>query len=150
QWVETRPSGGVFPISLTVNHRILYVLNNGAAAGGTDNIAGFSVSNEGHLTAIASGLALSSPNVGPAQIGFDTDGDLLLVTEKSTNNLDVFSVDANGVASGPTVLPSAGQTPFGFAFGKRSQVFVSEAFGGAANASAVSSYRVTAGGSLQT
>jgi 6-phosphogluconolactonase (cycloisomerase 2 family) len=96
-----------------------------------------------------SGLALSAATVGPAQIGFDTDGDVLLVTEKNTNNLDIFSVDANGVASGPTVIPSAGKTPFGFAFGKRSQVFVSDAFGGAANAGAVSAY-VVAGNSLQT
>jgi 6-phosphogluconolactonase len=149
QWVEAGPSGGIFPISLSVNHRILYVLNNGAAAGGTDTIAGFSVSHEGHLTPIVSGLPLSGANVGPAQIGFDADGDVLLVTEKNTNKLDLYSVNADGVASGPTVFPSAGQTPFGFAFGKRNQVFVSDAFGGAANAGAVSSYRVTDGG-LQT
>src|SRR6266568_6735175 len=117
QWIEADPSGGVFPISLTVNRGVLYVLNNGGAAGSTDTIAGFTVSHDGHLTPIVSGLALSAATVGPAQIGFDTDGDVLLVTEKSTNNLDIFSVDANGVASGPTVIPSAGKTPFGFAFG---------------------------------
>ncbi len=149
QWIEADASGGAFPISLTVNHGVLYVLNNGGAAGSTDTVAGFSVSHDGHLTPIVSGLALSGVAVGPAQIGFDTDGDVLLVTEKNTNNLDVFSVDANGVASGPTVIPSAGKTPFGFAFGKRNQVFVSDAFGGAANAGAVSSY-VVAGNSLQT
>jgi 6-phosphogluconolactonase (cycloisomerase 2 family) len=149
QWIEADPSGGVFPISLTVNRGVLYVLNNGGAAGSTDTIAGFSVSHDGHLTPIVSGLALSAATVGPAQIGFDTDSDVLLVTEKSTNNLDVFSVDANGVAGGPTVIPSAGETPFGFAFGKRNQVLVSDAFGGAANAGAVSSYLV-AGNSLET
>jgi 6-phosphogluconolactonase len=149
EWIEADPSGGVFPISVTVSHGVLYVLNNGGAAGSTDTIAGFSVSQDGHLMPIVSGLALSGASVGPAQIGFDTDGDVLLVTEKSTNNLDVFSVDANGVASGPTVIPSAGKTPFGFAFGKRNQVFVSDAFGGAANAGAVSSYAVV-GNSLET
>ena len=149
QWVEADPSGGVFPISVTVKHGILYVLNNGGAAGSTDTIAGFSVNHDGHLTLLVSGLALNGASVGPAQIGFDQDGDVLLVTEKNTNNLDIFSVDANGVASGPIVRPSAGQTPLGFAFGKRNQVFVSDAFGGAPNASAVSSYRIT-GGSLQT
>ena len=45
---------------------------------------------------------------------------------------------------------SAGATPFGFSFGKRDQVFVSEAFGGAVDASAASSYRVDANGSLTT
>ena len=39
------------------------------------------------------------------------------------------------------VTPSSGITPFGFAFDRRDHLIVSEAFGGAANASAVSSYR---------
>jgi 6-phosphogluconolactonase len=149
QWIEADPSGGVFPISLTVNRGVLYVLNNGGAVGSSDTVAGFSVSHDGHLTPIVSGLALSGASVGPAQIGFAPDGDVLLVTEKNTNNLDIFSIDVNGVASGPTVIPSAGKTPFGFAFGKRNQVFVSDAFGGAANAGALSSYAV-AGNILQT
>jgi 6-phosphogluconolactonase len=38
------------------------------------------------------------------------------------------------------VTASAGATPFGFAFDRRGHALVSEAFGGAANASAVSSY----------
>ena len=55
----------------------------------------------------------------------------------------MFTVDDDGAAVGPTVVRSAGQTPFGFAFGKRNEVFVSDAFGGAANAGAVSSYVVS-------
>jgi 6-phosphogluconolactonase len=38
------------------------------------------------------------------------------------------------------ITTSAGMTPFGFAFDRRGQALVSEAFGGAANASALSSY----------
>src|SRR6266849_5798947 len=141
--VDVVPSGGNRPISLTVNRNILYVLNNGGAVGGTDTIAGFGVGENGHLKPIVTGLPLSAPSVGPAQIGLNADGNVLLVTEKNTNNIDLFTVDNNGVASGPTVVPSAGQTPFGFAFGKRNEVFVSDAFGGAANAGAVSSYVVS-------
>lgn len=148
--VERVPSGGKQPISLTVSRKVLYVLNNGAAVGGNDTIAGFAVGANGHLKPIVSGLSLSAASVGPAQIGFTTDGDVLLVAEKSTNNIDVFSVDDDGVAVGPTVVPSAGQTPFGFAFGKRNEVFVSDAFGGAANAGAVSSYVVSDNHSLTT
>jgi len=148
--VERVPSGGKQPISLTVSRKVLYVLNNGAAVGGSDTIAGFAVGANGHLKPIVSGLSLSAASVGPAQIGFTTDGDVLLVAEKSTNNIDVFSVDDDGVAVGPTVVPSAGQTPFGFAFGKRNEVFVSDAFGGAANAGAVSSYVVSDNHSLTT
>lgn len=138
--VDRIPSRGKRPISLTVSRKVVYVLNNGGAAGGSDNIAGFAVGANGHLKPIVSGLLLSAASVGPAQIGFNTDGNLLLVTEKMTSNIDIFSVDDDGVAVGPTVVSSAGQTPFGFAFGKRNELFVSDAFGGAANAGALSSY----------
>jgi 6-phosphogluconolactonase len=148
--VNTVASGGRQPISLTVSRKTLYVLNNGAAVGASDTIAGFQVGANGRLRPIVSGLPLSAASVGPAQIGFNADGDQLLVTEKSTNNIDIFSVSDDGIAVGPTVVPSAGETPFGFAFGRRDQVFVSDAFGGASNASAVSSYVLSAAGTLRT
>jgi 6-phosphogluconolactonase (cycloisomerase 2 family) len=44
--------------------------------------------------------------------------------------------------------PSAGQEPFGFAFDPRGHLIVSEAFGGAPNASAVSSYDVAPDGAI--
>ena len=148
--VDLAPSNGMQPVSLTVNHNILYVLNDGGAVGGSDSVAGFTVGENGHLTALISGLPLSAASVGPAEISFNLDGDLLLVTEKGTNNIDVFTVDRNGVASGPMVIPSAGQTPYAFAFGKRDEVFVSDAFGGAGGAGAVSSYAASKNGMLQT
>ena len=148
--VDMVPSGGTQPISVTVSRKVLYVLNNGGAAGGKDTIAGFAVGANGHLKPIVSGLQLSGTSVGPAEIGFNNDGDILLVTEKATNNIDVFSVDDDGVAIGPRVVSSAGQTPFGFAFGKRNEVFVSDAFGGGANAGAVSSYVATEDRMLRT
>jgi 6-phosphogluconolactonase len=137
------PSGGKRPISLTLHRDILYVLNAGGAAGAEDNITAFTVSRRGKLTLIASSTRLlSASNTGPAQINFNPRGDLLIVTEKNTNNIDLFTVDRSGLATGPAVHPSAGATPFGFAFGKRDQLFVSEAFGGAADASALSSYQI--------
>jgi 6-phosphogluconolactonase (cycloisomerase 2 family) len=71
-----------------------------------------------------------------------------VVTEKNTNLIDVFAVASNGYASAPVVNPSAGQTPFGFAFNQHGVLIVSEAFGGAVNASAVSSYTLGDGGLL--
>ena len=61
-----------------------------------------------------------------------------------------FHVDRDGFASEGLVQPASGITPFGFAFGKRDQVFVSEAFGGAPLSSAVSSYMAGADGTLNT
>jgi 6-phosphogluconolactonase len=69
-----------------------------------------------------------------------------VVTEKDTNLISTYAVDADtGLASGPNPQPSAGMTPFGFAFDRRGHLIVSEAFGGAADASAVSSYAVDDG-----
>ena len=121
-------SGGTLPISLTVHGNVLYVLN----AGGS--ISGFTVGTSGDLTPIAGAiLPLSGSTVGPADVQFSPDGRHLVVTEKNTNLLDVYAVDASGVASGPTTTASAGGTPFGFAFGLRNDLFVSEAAGSASS-----------------
>jgi 6-phosphogluconolactonase (cycloisomerase 2 family) len=138
-------SGGMLPISLTVHKDLLYVLN----AGVTENITGFTVSPSGALTMLAgSSRPLSGAGVGPAQVEFDPSGRWLVVTEKGTNLIDVYSVAADGYVSGPIVNPSSGQTPFGFAFDQRGVLIVSEAFGGAVDASAVSSYTIGSDGTL--
>lgn len=133
-------SGGVRPISLTTHENMLYVLN----AGGSGNITGFWVSDSGQLSAIAGSThALSGNNVGPAQVQFSPNGSVLVVTEKTTNKIDTYTVGADGVASGPNVYNSSGATPFGFAFNNHNQFFVSEAPG-----SALSSYNVSASGEV--
>lgn len=92
---------------------------------------------------------LSEAVTDPAQIAFTPDGSVLVVTEKSTNRLVTYTIGSNGRPSDPTPHDATGITPFGFAFGKRSQLFISEAFGGAPNASAVSSYAISHQGDLQ-
>jgi 6-phosphogluconolactonase (cycloisomerase 2 family) len=122
----------------------VYVLNNGSFAGGTDTVVGFRLSRDGVLSQIpGSARGLSATAVGPAEVALSPDGASLVVTEKATNRLDVFDVDDAGLLGAMNVFASSGVTPFGFAFGKHDQFFVSEAFGGAANASAISSYQVT-------
>jgi len=135
-------SGGIMPISLTVRGRLLYVLN----AGGSGNISGFRIRNNGSLESLnGSTQPLSNGGVGdspqPAQISFHPDGDLLVVTEKATNLVVTYEVE-DGIAGPPVPYPSAGETPFGFAFGRNDHLIVSEAFGGAPDASAMSSYEV--------
>jgi len=140
---DKKPSGGTMPISVTAYGNLLYVLN----AGGTGNITGFRIGSDGTLTEIAgSTQPLSSSSSGPAQVEFSNDGNFLVVTEKAANTISTYSVGSDGIASGPVVQPSAGQTPFGFAFDKRGNIIVSEAFGGDPLAGAMSSYTVGAGG----
>ena len=123
-------SGGLRPISVTVHGNMLYVLN----AGGDGNISGFRVGNDGALAPLAgSTRPLSGNGVGPAQVAFSPTGAWLVVTEKTTNRLDIYAVGSDGLVSGVNTAASAGGTPFGFAFGHRDELFVSEAAGSASS-----------------
>lgn len=140
---DRKPSGGTRPVSVTVNGRLVYVVNAGGTVGGSDSVVGFRLSRDGMLTMITgSERGLSAASTGPAQVELSPDGASLIVTEKATNRVDVFAVNDDGLLGAFASYASSGMTPFGFAFGKHDQFFVSEAFGGAANASAVSSYEV--------
>ncbi|MBI5718764.1 MAG: beta-propeller fold lactonase family protein [Burkholderiales bacterium] len=134
---STVDSGGQRPVSVTEHGGIVYVLN----AEGAGNVTGFR-NVAGMLQPLpGSTQPLSAAGgTGPAQVGFSPDGDVLLVTEKATNKLTSYRVRHGGRIGAPVVTASAGATPFGFAFDRRGHALVSEAFGGAANASAVSSY----------
>ena len=139
--VDVVASGGTMPTSVTVDRDVAYVLN----AGGPGSISGFTT-NEGDLEPLAgSTLPLSGAGTEPAQVSFTPDGDRLIVSERATQRFSVYAVDRDGVAAGPITIPSAGVTPFGFEFDNRSHLVVSEASGGAADGSTVSSYDVRRG-----
>lgn len=129
-------SGGLQPVSVTESSGIVYVLN----AGGAGNVAGFR-NRDGELQPLPGGTRPLSASGGtaPAQVGFGRD--VLVVTERATNRLVSYRVAQDGTAGTPVVTPSSGATPFGFAFDRRDRLVVSEAFGGAAGASAASSYK---------
>jgi 6-phosphogluconolactonase len=134
---STVDSGGQRPISVTEHDGVVYVLN----AEGAGNVTGFrNVSGTLHPMSGSTRPLSAASGTGSAQVGFSPDGDVLLVTEKATNKLTTYRVRRGGRIDAPVVTSSAGVTPFGFAFDRRGHALVSEAFGGAANASAVSSY----------
>ena len=138
-------SGGTMPISVTVHDDLVYVLN----ASGTGNISGLRLAADGSLSPIASSTrGLSTASAGPAEVRFDATGAWLVVTEKNTNKIDTWHVGANGLATGRVVNASSGITPFGFTFTNQGILAVSEAFGGAVNASATSTYTINADGTL--
>jgi 6-phosphogluconolactonase len=143
---DVEPSRGVRPISVTIEDDIVYVLN-----AGSDDVQGFRLSIYGRLTPISgSRRALSGTGTAPAQVEFNRDGDLLAVTEKATNKILTFAVDGDGRLSPATVTDSPSPTPFGFAFGRRDTLLVSEAVGGAAGASTLSSHRLSGDASVTT
>ncbi len=142
--VDVAATGGTRPISVTEHGGVVYVVH-----AGSDNITGFTLGRRGRLHPLAgSTQPLSGTGVGPAQIAFTPDGDFLLVTEKNTNKIVTFAIDRHGLPIDVRVQDASGTTPFGFAFGRRDQVFVTEAFGGAANSSATSSYELGRDGTL--
>ena len=137
QRISTVASGGETPISVTVHGDRLYALN----AGGAGGIAGFAVADGALSPLPGSGRPLSGAGTGPAEVAFSPDGSTLLVTEKATNRIDVYALDADGVATDQTSVPSNGAVPFGFAFDNKGHALVSEAA-----ASGASSYDVSGSG----
>jgi 6-phosphogluconolactonase len=141
--VDKKPSGGTVPISLTVRGRLLYVLN----AGTPENITGFKINDDSTISQISgSTQPLSGTGVAPAQIEFSPNGRILVVTEKASNMIDTYIVGHDGIAGTPVSQLSTGTTPYGFEFDKRGRLIVSDAYGGNANAGAMTSYNVNGNG----
>ena len=143
--VDTIDTAGEMPTSLAVHGSSIYVVN----AGGAGGVTGFSADAEGQLARIEGAeRALSSDASGPGQIGITPEGDWLVVTERATDRIATYAIAADGSLGEIVVNESEGRTPFGFDFTSGGVMVVSEAFGGDAGASAVSSYRVSDGGVL--
>lgn len=138
--VDKVDSGGVFPVSLTVYHNLVYVLN----AGTSPNITGFNLNHRGQLVPLAD----STRSLGSgafSQVGFDPQGQTLVVTDKGDSKILVYSVSDNGLPAVSSVTSiSNGNTPFGFIFDILGHLLVVEA-----GPSAVSSYKIRPDDTLQ-
>jgi 6-phosphogluconolactonase (cycloisomerase 2 family) len=142
--VDTVPSGGSRPTSVAVRNGLVYVLNNGSAT-----IDGFRIA-DGKLEPIAdSKRPLSSEGADGAQIAFSPDGTTLVVTERGTNSISAYAVGEQGYVEGPSTIPAAGQTPYGFDFTAAGALVVTEAFGGDIGRAAASSYSLEGPGEVK-
>jgi 6-phosphogluconolactonase len=137
--IGTVDSGGVAPVSVDERRGSVYVLNSG----GTPNVTGFTTDRRGALTPIPGGSRDLPGALGAAQVSVAPDGDHLVVSERVSNRLGALALDRRGRPGQPVITQSSGATPFGFAFGNRGDLIVSEA-----GASTVSSYRIGSGGLL--
>jgi 6-phosphogluconolactonase len=132
------PSGGTFPRSVTTFGNLLYVLNG---KGTSANISGFTIQTNGSLVALPNSTrSLSSALPQSAQVGFTSDGSILIVTENDTDVIDTYTMNPDGTSNGPTLQTSFGHGPFGFSFDGNGHLVVSEK----TNSSA-SSYSITGG-----
>ena len=142
------PSGGTFPVSITVHGNLLYVLN--ARDGG---------SVQGFLRIGAALIAVPSWNrqLGldptltpefthtPGQVAFTPDGSKLVVTTKGNgNDIDVFTVGfLGGLSATPAVTADPGNVPFGVTFDTGGHLAVAEA-----GDNAVATYTINSDGTL--
>jgi 6-phosphogluconolactonase len=142
---DKEPSGGSEPNAIAQHGNLVYVLNTG----GSSNVNGFRLVGN-HLLPIKNSLAFLSTNLtGASSIAFSPDGRFLAVTELLTNNIDVFKVLADGTLSPVTINPSAGPGAFAILFAPGGAAIVSETGpANVTNGSAISSYAVTANGTL--
>jgi 6-phosphogluconolactonase (cycloisomerase 2 family) len=139
---DKTPSGGTQPVSIAIHNDLVYALN-----AGSDTVSGFRLGGNGRLTPIADSThALSGSGVGAAEVEFSPDGAALVVTEKTTNNILVFPVGDDGRLGSAKTYSAATPVPFGFAFGRFGEFFVSEANPDQADQSTLASYRLTAAG----
>jgi 6-phosphogluconolactonase (cycloisomerase 2 family) len=119
QLTQVLPSGGPFPSGLAVHENLVYVLD----AGGQGYVSGYRVAG-GKLHPIENStrtLLLGNADTpfflnSPAQVGFTPNGGHLIVTTKTHNTVDVFSVGADGRASDSPVKNPASPVPFAFVF----------------------------------
>jgi 6-phosphogluconolactonase len=139
------PSGGSEPLSIAQNGSLVYVLN-GAAAG---TVVAFRWDDK-QLRQIPNAISyLSATSAGGSSITISPDGKVLVVTERLTNSIDTFNINADGTLTPIVVNVSAAPGVFSASFAPAGTVIVSET--GAANAtngSAISSYSVLANGKL--
>jgi 6-phosphogluconolactonase (cycloisomerase 2 family) len=125
QFLARVASGGVRPVSVAASAHTLYVLNAG------DNTIGiFAWNGDGTVEPLGV-RALSAGAAGGAAIRLSRNGRTLTVTERESNTIDGFAVDANGALSAPLTTPSTGAGPFGFDYALGGELIVSDAGTGA-------------------
>jgi 6-phosphogluconolactonase (cycloisomerase 2 family) len=138
-------SQGSEPNAIAQHGNLVYVLNTG----GSSNVAGFVLEGD-HLHYIKNSLAFLSTNTsGAASIAFSPDGKFLAVTERLTNDIDVFKVQTDGTLSPIVINPSVGPGAFSVSFAPNGVALVSETGpANVSNGSAISSYAILANGTL--
>jgi 6-phosphogluconolactonase len=138
--LDEKPTEGGNPVSVTMYDDLVYVAN----VGGNLHTAGFHLKPWGELEFIEnSKQPLSSLDTEPGTIAFSPDGTKLIVTERQTSKIDVFSVAPDGSLTNGVPNAAQGVEPFGAAFAPSGALLVSEAGSGA-----VSSYSLNADNSL--
>jgi 6-phosphogluconolactonase len=145
--LNTAPSGGIRPVSVAVHKRLVYVLNKNNLALAT--VSGFTLGKDGLTPIAGSTRFLHAGATDAAQVKFSPSGDVLVVTGRSSQRIDTFRVDTDGLLLELKSFGVApGATPFGFDFDNKGHLLVSLA--GVGGSSGAASYELGADGSVAT
>ena len=146
--VDKQLTRGAEPNAVAQHGSLVYVLN----VGGSSNVVGFAVSANGQLTQIPNSTRfLTTNNSEGASLAFSPNGQFLAVTERATNNIDVFQVQADGTLAPIVVNTDSQPGAFSVTFAPNGAALVSETGpAGGSDASTISSYSILANGTLST
>jgi 6-phosphogluconolactonase len=156
--VDREPSGGIFPVSIAHHHDTIYVINNGGRnfqtiVGGTPTLKGFHLDEDGKLHEISGSTRVIGPDMAhPGDAIFSPNGNVLFVSEQSTNTIELFHVALDGSVHDQTSVHASTDTPFGMAFGHDNLLAVTAVNGlpvGVEDGATISSYRLTERGTLE-
>lgn len=144
--VDRKATGGSEPNAVAQHGDLVYVLN----VGGSSNVIGFTLHAGGELRRIPNSIRfLTTNNSEGASLAFSPDGQFLIVSERATNNIDVFSVRPDGTLTSIVVNSDLAPGTFALTFAPNGTALISETGpGGGSNASTVSSYSILANGTL--
>jgi len=143
--VDKKLTGGAEPNAVAQHGSLVYVLN----VGGSSNVVGFALSANGQLSQIPNSIRfLTTNNSLAASLAFSPNGQFLAVTERATNNIDVFQVLADGTLAPIVVNTDSQPGAFSVTFSPNGAVLVSETGPTGGDVSTISSYSILATGTL--
>jgi 6-phosphogluconolactonase len=143
--LDTEPTGGTMPTSVTQVRDLVYVLN----AGGNASVTGFHLLGNGHMLPIPNSTQyLSDSDSKPTDVVLSPNGQFLIVVESATNKIDVFHVFPNGTLSNAVVNGSAGVVPFAAVFAPGGALIVGNVTDLNTVSATISSYQLDSNGYL--
>jgi 6-phosphogluconolactonase len=138
--LRDRMHTGAAPKSVAEHDGLVVVLNTGEPG-----LASFRLDADGNIAPVEGGYQELASDADPAQVAFSPDGSMLVITERGTDSIEMYMVEADGTFGASQAISSQGPTPYGFAFTSRGALVVTEAFRAEKGAAAASSYAIVNG-----
>jgi 6-phosphogluconolactonase len=138
--LRDRVHTGAAPKSVAEHDGLVVVLNTGEPG-----LASFRLDADGSIAPVEGGYQGLASDADPAQAAFSPDGSMIVITERGTDSIETYAVEADGTFGTSQAIASQGPTPYGFAFTSDGALVVTEAFRAEKGAAAASSYAIVDG-----